>query len=177
VAAFTIDAAYIEAPNFMDRPVIPFEQVAEAFPPDRFGFFVALSYSKLNRIRAERVAAAWALGYRLVSYVSSRASTSRTFPMGKNCLILEDNTIQPFVKIGHNVALWSGNHIGHHSGIEDAARHLPTSQRPPGRGQSKRARDGLAASTGCAARLRAARNAPVSRAPKTPQRPHPRSGR
>jgi acyl-[acyl carrier protein]--UDP-N-acetylglucosamine O-acyltransferase len=32
---------------------------------------------------------------------------------------LEDNTIQPFVVIGNNVVLWSGNHIGHHSEIGD----------------------------------------------------------
>jgi UDP-3-O-[3-hydroxymyristoyl] glucosamine N-acyltransferase len=32
---------------------------------------------------------------------------------------LEDNTIQPFVTIGNNVTLWSGNHIGHHSTIRD----------------------------------------------------------
>jgi UDP-3-O-[3-hydroxymyristoyl] glucosamine N-acyltransferase len=34
-------------------------------------------------------------------------------------LILEDNTIQPFVTLGNNVFLWSGNHVGHHSVIED----------------------------------------------------------
>ena len=34
-------------------------------------------------------------------------------------LILEDNTIQPFVKIGNNNVIWSGNHIGHHSIIGD----------------------------------------------------------
>ena len=39
--------------------------------------------------------------------------------VGENCFILEDNTIQPFVRIGDNVILWSGNHIGHHSVIED----------------------------------------------------------
>src|SRR5262249_44581290 len=33
--------------------------------------------------------------------------------------ILEDNTIQPFTRIGDNVVLWSGNHIGHHSTISD----------------------------------------------------------
>jgi acetyltransferase-like isoleucine patch superfamily enzyme len=33
--------------------------------------------------------------------------------------VLEDNTIQPFVKVGNNVTLWSGNHIGHHSVIKD----------------------------------------------------------
>ncbi len=39
--------------------------------------------------------------------------------MGENCAILEDNTIQPFVHIGNNVILWSGNHIGHDSVIDD----------------------------------------------------------
>jgi UDP-3-O-[3-hydroxymyristoyl] glucosamine N-acyltransferase len=32
---------------------------------------------------------------------------------------MEDNTIQPFVRIGNNVTLWSGNHIGHDSTIGD----------------------------------------------------------
>ena len=40
-------------------------------------------------------------------------------PPGDNCFILEDNTVQPFVTIGNNVTLWSGNHIGHDSVIED----------------------------------------------------------
>ena len=39
--------------------------------------------------------------------------------IGDNCFILENNTIQPFVSIGNNVTLWSGNHIGHHSEICD----------------------------------------------------------
>ena len=39
--------------------------------------------------------------------------------IGENCFIFEDNTIQPFVKIGDDVVLWSGNHIGHHAEIGD----------------------------------------------------------
>ena len=35
------------------------------------------------------------------------------FDIRKNCFIFENNVIQPFVKIGNNVVLWSGNHIGH----------------------------------------------------------------
>jgi UDP-3-O-[3-hydroxymyristoyl] glucosamine N-acyltransferase len=35
--------------------------------------------------------------------------------MGDNVFIFEDNTIQPFVKMGSNIVMWSGNHIGHHS--------------------------------------------------------------
>ena len=33
--------------------------------------------------------------------------------------MLENNVIQPFVIIGNNVIIWSGNHIGHHSIVED----------------------------------------------------------
>jgi UDP-3-O-[3-hydroxymyristoyl] glucosamine N-acyltransferase len=39
--------------------------------------------------------------------------------VGDNCFILEDNTIQPYVRIGSNVTLWSGNHIGHDAVIDD----------------------------------------------------------
>jgi sugar O-acyltransferase (sialic acid O-acetyltransferase NeuD family) len=119
VAAFTVDAAFRQTDSFLGRPLLAFEEVAQHYPPERFGFFVALSYAKLNALRAEKVAAARAQGYRLVSYVSSRATTFPGFVHGENCFILEDNTIQPFAEIGHNVTLWSGNHIGHHSVIED----------------------------------------------------------
>ena len=59
------------------------------------------------------------MGYRLASYVSSRATVLNEGRIGDNCFIFEDNTIQPFVTIGDNVVLWSGNHIGHHSTIKD----------------------------------------------------------
>jgi sugar O-acyltransferase (sialic acid O-acetyltransferase NeuD family) len=60
-----------------------------------------------------------ALGYVLVSYVSSRCSYLSQHQPGDNCFILEDNTIQPYVRIGNDVTLWSGNHIGHDSTIGD----------------------------------------------------------
>jgi len=119
VVGFTVDGAYIKETEFRGRPVLPFERLAEQFPPDRYGLFVAVSYAKLNAIRAEKVAAARARGYRLVSYLSSRATVFSGFEPKENCFILEDNTIQPFAKVGANVTLWSGNHIGHHSTIED----------------------------------------------------------
>jgi acetyltransferase-like isoleucine patch superfamily enzyme len=51
--------------------------------------------------------------------VSPRATVLNDGRIGDNCFILEDNTIQPFVTIGSNVTMWSGNHIGHHSIIKD----------------------------------------------------------
>ncbi len=75
-------------------------------------------YARMNQLRAAKYAAMRAAGYVLESYVSSRC-TYLADPPGDNCFILEDNTIQPFVTIGSDVTLWSGNHIGHDSVIGD----------------------------------------------------------
>jgi sugar O-acyltransferase (sialic acid O-acetyltransferase NeuD family) len=119
VAGFTVDQAYLKNTEFRGRPVVPFERVRESFPPQKYGLFVALSYSGINELRAAKVTAARAAGYQIVSYVSSRATILPELQIKENCFILEDNTVQPFAKIGSNVTLWSGNHIGHHSVIED----------------------------------------------------------
>lgn len=119
VAAFTVEAAYLDKAEFCGLPVLPFEEIAIRYPREEFNFFVALSYSKLNTLRKEKYLEAKALGYNIVSYVSSKANVLNQYQIGENCFILENNTIQPFVKIGNNVTLWSGNHIGHHSIIQD----------------------------------------------------------
>lgn len=119
VKAFVVDAAFKDRDSFRGKPVVALEEVAERFDPDSHGAFVALSYSNLNKLRRDKCAALEALGYVLVSYVSSRATVFQGFMVQSNCFILEDNTIQPFARIGRNVTLWSGNHIGHHSVIED----------------------------------------------------------
>lgn len=119
VVAFCVDDEYRAASEVLGLPLVSFEEVTRHYPPDTHSMFVALSYAKMNQVRAAKYAAAKALGYELVNYVSSRATFLTQYPTGDNCFILEDNTIQPFVKIGNNVTLWSGNHIGHDSTIED----------------------------------------------------------
>jgi sugar O-acyltransferase (sialic acid O-acetyltransferase NeuD family) len=119
VVAFAVDAAWLPDAPFCGRPVVAFETLAESHPPQTHDVFIALGYSKLNAVRRDKFVAARALGYSLPSYVSPRASVLNDGAIGQNCFILEDNTIQPFVRIGDNVTLWSGNHIGHHSVIED----------------------------------------------------------
>ncbi len=119
VAGFTVDAEYRRAESFLGLPLVDFEAVQERFPPSDFEMFVAVSYRDMNRLRAEKYRACKSLSYSLASYVSSRCTFLADAPPGDNCFILEDNTIQPFVTIGSDVTLWSGNHIGHDSVIED----------------------------------------------------------
>jgi sugar O-acyltransferase (sialic acid O-acetyltransferase NeuD family) len=73
----------------------------------------------MNELRKSKYDEAKRLGYTLASYVSSYSTVLNDGQIGDNCFILEDNTIQPSVKIGSNVTLWSGNHIGHHSIIKN----------------------------------------------------------
>jgi sugar O-acyltransferase (sialic acid O-acetyltransferase NeuD family) len=114
-----VDRAFRQGDAFQGLPLIDAEDVTDRFPPSDYDMFVAMSYAKMNAVRAEKYATMKAAGYRLVSYVSSRCSYLSQTPPGDNCFILEDNTVQPFVTIGNNVTLWSGNHIGHDVTIED----------------------------------------------------------
>jgi sugar O-acyltransferase (sialic acid O-acetyltransferase NeuD family) len=119
VVAFAVDAKYKKGDQFEGLPLVSFEEVQSKYPASEFKMFVALSYQKMNKLREEKYCAAKEMGYTLVSYISSRCSFLSQFPAGDNCFILEDNTIQPFSRIGNNVTLWSGNHIGHDAVIED----------------------------------------------------------
>jgi len=119
LAAFTVDREYKSDDSFLGLPVIDFAEVVQRYPPDKYKMFVALGYAKMNKLRAAKYFQAKELGYELVSYVSSKCTFLTDSPVGDNCFILEDNTIQPFVTIGNDVTLWSGNHIGHDAVIED----------------------------------------------------------
>ncbi len=119
IAAFTVDGDYLTDTAFLGRPVVPFEEVTAAYPPTSHAMVVALSYAKLNAVRAEKFAAAKAAGYRLASHVSPRAQVWDRLEVGENSFVMEANVVQPFARIGANTMLWAGNHIGHHSVIAD----------------------------------------------------------
>jgi sugar O-acyltransferase (sialic acid O-acetyltransferase NeuD family) len=119
VVAFTVDKEYITEGTYEGLPLIAFDEVESRYPSSEYKMFIALSYAKMNTIREEKYNLAKKKGYELVSYLSTKCSYMSQYEHGDNCFILEDNTVQPFVKIGSNVTLWSGNHIGHHSEIKD----------------------------------------------------------
>jgi sugar O-acyltransferase (sialic acid O-acetyltransferase NeuD family) len=119
VVAFTVDRDYLATREYRGLPVVPFDEVEQSHPPGDYQMFIPMSFKRMNHLRAEKYHEARRRGYSLVSYVSSRATTWPGFECGDNCFIFEDNTIQPFVRIGNDVVMWSGNHIGHHSTIKD----------------------------------------------------------
>jgi sugar O-acyltransferase (sialic acid O-acetyltransferase NeuD family) len=119
VVAFSVEQEFRKKESLFGLPVVPFETLTDSHAPEEHSVYAALVYSQLNRLRTRLSTAAKAKGYTLASYVSSRAFVWRNVELGEHCFIFEDNTVQPFVKIGNNVVLWSGNHIGHHSTVGD----------------------------------------------------------
>ena len=83
--------------------------------------FVAIGFSRRQPgARREVYEQCKEHGYELITLrqlEGRRTGTSSS--LGDNCFVFEENVIQPNVRIGNDVILWSGNHIGHDSTIDD----------------------------------------------------------
>jgi sugar O-acyltransferase (sialic acid O-acetyltransferase NeuD family) len=120
VAGFTCEAAYVPADALFDGlPVVDFAQVRDRFPTAEFDMLIAVGYHDLNRVRRRLYAEAKALGYRFVSFVSSRAGSGDWLRAGENCIILDNASIEPGTTLGDGVVVWSNALVGHHSTVGD----------------------------------------------------------
>ncbi len=81
--------------------------------------FVPLGFQRMNALRAEKYLDAKAKGYRFVSYVSSHLYALEDLAVGENCFILDSQIVNLDVKIGNNVTIWSGNHLGDRTVVGD----------------------------------------------------------
>ena len=119
VVAHAVEKPFLKREELHGLPVVEFESLERHFSPSDHEVYVAATYTQLNRLRTRLARSAKEKGYALASYVSSRAFVWRNARLGEHVFVFEDNTVQPFVTLGNNVVLWSGNHIGHHSIIRD----------------------------------------------------------
>ena len=119
IVAFSADDQYCEQQQLFDKPIVKLSLLTEQYPIDQYQVFVAMAGSRLNRDRTLLYMKLKQLGYGFVSYVSSKAFVWHNVEVGENCFILEDNTLQPFARVGDNVVMWSGNHLGHRSIIHN----------------------------------------------------------
>jgi len=118
VVAFTVHKKYLKEDKYEGLPVVPFEEIEHRYSVNDYVIFAPMTGAGMNKIRESVFIEGKKKGYTFCSYVSSAATVCDN-PIGENCFILEDNTLQPFTTIGDNVVMWSGNHIGHHSKIGD----------------------------------------------------------
>ncbi|MGY1760605.1 acetyltransferase [Geodermatophilus sp. SYSU D00779] len=122
VVAFAVEQRYL-TPKVAQRedgvPVVPFEHLLETHPPTHVETFVALTSTWLNRARARLFRSVKDQGYTCASFISPHAFVWRNVTVGENSFIFENNVLQHRVRVGDDVILWSGNHVGHQTVIED----------------------------------------------------------
>ncbi len=120
VECFVVDKEFYEENRFLGLEVKTFDEIENNISQfNDYEFFVAIGFSNQNTNRKNVFNKIKNLGFKFASYISKDALIADNVVIGKNAFILEQNNLQPFVKIGDNVVLWSGNHIGHHSVIDD----------------------------------------------------------
>lgn len=82
-------------------------------------YFVAATYTQLNRFRTKKYFEYKAIGLLPASYISPHAFVDPSVKIGEHSFIFENNVIQYGSTVGSNCIIWSGNHIGHHSVLGD----------------------------------------------------------
>ena len=119
ICGFTVESRFIREREFHDRPVVPYESVTDELPPSECQMFVPLGFQEMNGLRAGKYLDAKARGYSFISYVHSKHYSLEPLRIGENCFVLDSQIFNLDVVIGNNVTIWSGNHIGDRSVIED----------------------------------------------------------
>lgn len=156
VVAFTVDRSRIAEESLFGLPVVPFEDVQRIYSPDEYCMAVPIAFSKVNKVRAAKYQEAKAMGYELISYVSSKATTWPDLVMGDNCFIFENSVIGPFVTIGNDVVI-TGSSVGHDVVVGDhcflASQAVVLGSVTVGSysvlGANSTCRDGIALGEGC----------------------------
>ena len=129
VVAFSVDATYL----IDDKHVVNFEDVVNLYTPAEFDMHNHIDSNKMNKLRGEK----YPLGYTIAANISSLCTYLSQYPSSDNCSIYEDNTLQPFVKIGSNLVLWSSDHTGYHSSVIEDHNFLTSSVLVSARSQSE----------------------------------------
>jgi len=119
VVGFTVDREYLESHSLFQLPVIPFDVIETAFPPDRHKMLIAVGYVQNNKIRRERYFRSKEMGYQLINVISPKSIIHPEATVGDNCFIGHYTVISPGAKIGNNVFIGNGCMIGHDVIIDD----------------------------------------------------------
>src|SRR5262249_13612953 len=107
--------------EYRGLPLVAFEEVERHFPPESCRMHVLLGYQQMNGLRQQKYEQAKAKGYTLESYVASDIFRVERINVGENCFILDNQSISLDVTIGNDVVMWSSNHVGDMSTVEDHA--------------------------------------------------------
>lgn len=118
VVAFTVDREFMNGDTFLDLPVIPFDQLADFYPPNEYEVLLAIGNKRMNDIRKEKFLACKEKGYTLASYIHPNCSF-HCKKIGEGNIFLEKCMIYPFSEIGNGNLCWDHVLISHDCKVGD----------------------------------------------------------
>lgn len=116
VAAFTVEQSYLKAGEFLNLPLLPFENIEDFISPDEASMFIAVGPIKLGSVLEKFCEKAKLKGYTLASYCPSIVKVNFEPIYGENCFFDHGAMFHPFVKIGRGVTLL-GSTLAHHTEV------------------------------------------------------------
>jgi len=111
---YCVDDEYFVSDTHLGRRVTRYSELA----PNRgsTAIFSALGYKNLNTDRQKILNKIVLDGFGVIS-LASKFNLFEKINYGKNCLILQGASIQPYVTMGDNVFVWSGATVCHHCNL------------------------------------------------------------
>lgn len=121
VVAFSVDRRFVPtdadgnlADAYNGLPLVPFDELPDRFPPERYDVLMGMGYSAMNENRRRKFGECKGLGYRIASYFHSSCSI-HTDDIGEGNIMLERCLVYPFSRIGDGNLMFDTVNISHDS--------------------------------------------------------------
>lgn len=115
VKGYCMEKSFLENQEnkIYNKQVTVFEELEKKFSPEHYHLFIAVG----NNVIRERIySAAKEKGFKLATYLSSKAVYWDNLVIGENCFVGDGSVIQPFTEIGNNSIFFTVI-LGHHCKI------------------------------------------------------------
>lgn len=118
VEGFTVNRSYIQEDEFLRVPVVPFEEIENKYPPEKYEVLIAIGNSKMNDVRKNVYMQCKEKGYTVASYIHSSCSIHSN-DIGEGNILLENCLVYPYAKIGNGNLMWDHVLISHDCTVGD----------------------------------------------------------
>lgn len=119
IIGFCVDKEYKKDDILENLPVYDTDYVINNFNPDDYLLYIAIGYSKLNRIKEEKYNFFKNLGYSFANFIHPTAVIEKNVTLGDNLFIGAFTYINYNAVIHNNVYIGNSSLIGHHCVIEN----------------------------------------------------------
>lgn len=122
VLAFTVSRSWLESNNvrryFNELPVVPLEDLNTHLLGMEYEILITVGYKRMNEIREKMYDYCKHLGYKIATYISSRAICDSD-DIGEGCIIMPTAYVPPCTKIGKCNIINMGTYITHTGFVGD----------------------------------------------------------